>query len=304
MELEKFARQLRLMVLLTQNHKLSIDEIGEELGMNRRSIYRYIDAFKNMGFVVKKVGTKYSLDSSSSFFREITNGISFSEDEALTINQVLNSVYDNSAQVRHLREKLDALYDPEVLAKHGVDYKVARNINTLFNAIREERVVVLKNYTSASSDKVSNRYVEPYMFLNQNNEVRCYEISTNTNKTFKVARIESVEMVDLLWSHKAEHLPFFSDMFGFTGEKQMPVSLIMGKLSACLMLEEHPDVLHEMTLLDDGRRRLDTKVCSYVGLGRFVLGLYEDIEIVDSPEFSKYIDDKMSTMVEKWQSAV
>ena len=304
MELEKFARQLRLMVLLTQNHKLSIDEIGEELGMNRRSIYRYIDAFKNMGFVVKKVGTKYSLDSSSSFFREITNGIRFSEDEALTINQVLNSVYDNSAQVRHLREKLAALYDPEVLAKHGVDYKVARNINTLFNAIREERVVVLKNYTSVSSDKVSNRYVEPYMFLNQNNEVRCYEISTNTNKTFKIARIESVEMVDLLWSHKAEHLPFFSDMFGFTGEKQMPVSLIMGKLSACLMLEEHPDVLHEMTLLDDGRRRLDTKVCSYVGLGRFVLGLYEDIEIVDSPEFSKYIDDKMSTMVEKWQSAV
>lgn len=304
MELEKFARQLRLMVLLTQNHKLSIDEIGEELGMNRRSIYRYIDAFKNMGFVVKKVGTKYSLDSSSSFFREITYGISFSEDEALTINQVLNSVYDNSAQVRHLREKLAALYDPEVLAKHEVDYKVARNINTLFNAIREERVVVLKNYTSASSDKVSNRYVEPYMFLNQNNEVRCYEISTNTNKTFKIARIESVEIVDLLWSHKAEHLPFFSDMFGFTGEKQMPVSLIMGKLSACLMLEEHTDVLHEMTLLDDGRRRLDTKVCSYVGIGRFVLGLYEDIEIVDSPEFSKYIDDKMSTMVEKWQSAV
>lgn len=304
MELEKFARQLRLMVLLTQNHKLSINEIGDELGMNRRSIYRYIDAFKNMGFVVKKVGTKYSLDSSSSFFREITNGIRFSEDEALTINQVLNSVYDNSAQVRHLREKLVALYDPEVLAKHGVDNKVARNINTLFNAIREERVVVLKNYTSASSDKVSNRYVEPYMFLNQNNEVRCYEISTNTNKTFKIARIESVEIVDLLWSHKAEHLPFFSDMFGFTGEKQMPVSLIMGKLSACLMLEEHLDVLHEMTLLDDGRRRLDTKVCSYVGIGRFVLGLYEDIEIVDSPEFSKYIDNKMSTMVEKWQSAV
>lgn len=302
MELEKFARQLRLMVLLTQNHKLTIDELGEKLNMNRRSVYRYIDAFKNLGFVVKKVGTKYSLDSSSPFFREITSGIHFTEAEALTINHVLNSVYDNSAQVRHLREKLQGLYDPEVLAKHGIDYKVARNISTLFKAIREERVVMLKDYNSASSGKVGNRYVEPYMFLNQNNEIRCFEISSGTNKTFKVARIESVEIIDLLWSHKAEHLPFFSDMFGFTGEKQMTVSLILGKLSSCILLEEYPDAQHEMTSLANGSHRFDTKVCSYVGIGRFVLGLYDDIRIVDSPEFSDYMDKRLARIYEKWDN--
>lgn len=304
MELEKFARQLRLMALLTQNHTLTIDEIGEKLNMNRRSVYRYIDAFKNLGFVVKKVGTKYSLDSSSPFFREITNGIHFTEDEALTINQVLNSVYDNSSQVRHLREKLSVLYDPEVLAKHGVDYKVAQNISTLYKAIREERVVVLKGYNSVSSGKVSNRYVEPYMFLNQNNEVRCYEISTNTNKTFKIARIEGVEIVDLLWSHKSEHLPFYSDMFGFTGDKLIPVSLALGKLATCVMLEEYPDAQYQMTPMNDGRQRLNTHVCSYVGLSRFVLGLYDDIEIIDSPDFSDYMDKRISLVYEKWKSRV
>lgn len=304
MELEKFARQLRLMALLTQNHTMTIDEIGEKLNMNRRSVYRYIDAFKNLGFVVKKVGTKYSLDSSSPFFREITNGIHFTEDEALTINQVLNSVYDNSSQVRHLREKLSVLYDPEVLAKHGVDYKVAQNISTLYKAIREERVVVLKGYNSVSSGKVSNRYVEPYMFLNQNNEVRCYEISTNTNKTFKIARIEGVEIVDLLWSHKSEHLPFYSDMFGFTGDKLIPVSLALGKLATCVMLEEYPDAQYQMTPMNDGRQRLNTHVCSYVGLSRFVLGLYDDIEIIDSPDFSDYMDKRISLVYEKWKSRV
>lgn len=304
MELEKFARQLRLMALLTQNHTMTIDEIGEKLNMNRRSVYRYIEAFKNLGFVVKKVGTKYSLDSSSPFFREITNGIHFTEDEALTINQVLNSVYENSSQVRHLREKLSVLYDPEVLAKHGVDYKVAQNISTLYRAIREERVVVLKGYNSVSSGKVSNRYVEPYMFLNQNNEVRCYEISTNTNKTFKIARIEGVEIVDLLWSHKSEHLPFYSDMFGFTGDKLIPVSLALGKLATCVMLEEYPDAQYQMTPMNDGRQRLNTHVCSYVGLSRFVLGLYDDIEIIDSPDFSDYMDKRISLVYEKWKSRV
>lgn len=52
MELEKLGRQLRLMVLLTQNRTLSVEEIGQRLGMSRRSIYRYVDAFKNLGFII------------------------------------------------------------------------------------------------------------------------------------------------------------------------------------------------------------------------------------------------------------
>lgn len=68
MELEKLGRQLRLMVLLTQNRTLSVEEIGQRLGMSRRSIYRYVDAFKNLGFIIKKEGTKYRIDHTSPFF--------------------------------------------------------------------------------------------------------------------------------------------------------------------------------------------------------------------------------------------
>lgn len=212
MELEKFARQLRLMVLLTQNYTMTIEEVGQKLCMSRRTIYRYIDAFKNMGFIVKKEGSRYRLDPLSPFFRDIASDIQFSEDEALTISQVLNSVYDNSFQVRALREKLAKLYDTEVLARHGVDNHVAQNIATIFQAIRQERILVLKDYRSGSSNKVSNRIVEPYMFINQNNEVRCFELTTNMNKTFKISRIGSTEMLDLLWSHKSDHAPFFNDL--------------------------------------------------------------------------------------------
>lgn len=201
MELEKFARQLRLMVLLTQNYTMTIEEVGQKLCMSRRTIYRYIDAFKNMGFIVKKEGSRYRLDPLSPFFRDIASDIQFSEDEALTISQVLNSVYDNSFQVRALREKLAKLYDTEVLARHGVDNHVAQNIATIFQAIRQERILVLKDYRSGSSNKVSNRIVEPYMFINQNNEVRCFELTTNMNKTFKISRIGSTEMLEIGRAH-------------------------------------------------------------------------------------------------------
>lgn len=297
MELDKFARQLRLMVLLTQNHTRSIEEVGEILQMSRRTIYRYLDAMRSMGFIIKKEGTKYRIDHTSPFFLEITSGIHFSEEEALTISQVLNSVYSNSVQVKRLREKLAYLYKTDVLAKHGVDNHLAQNISTIFQAISEERVVLLKKYHSPSSGTVTDRIVEPYMFLNENSEVRCFEIASKTNKTFKLQRAESVELVDLLWSHKAEYKEFYRDLFGFTGEEKKPVSLLLGELATNILLEEYGDAQRQLSPTKDGRHRLDTEVCNYRGIGRFVLGLYDDIEIVDSPEFKEYINQRIAQMV-------
>lgn len=289
------------MVLLTQNHTLTVEDISERLQISRRSIYRYIDAFKAMGFVVKKNGPRYRIDHTSPFFQNIASEIQFSEAEALTITQVLNSVYDNSPQVRHLREKLANLYDTDVLARHGVDNRLAQNINQLFTAIREERVVMLRDYRSVSSGKVSNRIVEPYLFVNENSEVRCFELSTGLNKTFKVTRIESVKMLPLLWSHKSEHAPFFNDLFGFTGGQRVPVSLLLGSLATNLLLEEFPDAQRQLVQQPDGKNRLDTEVCSFIGIGRFVLGLYEDITVVDSPEFAHYINERVAAMYSRPQ---
>lgn len=299
MELEKFARQLKLMLLLTQNRLLSIEEICNRVGMSRRSVYRYIDAFKSMGFVVKKEGTRYRLDHSSPFFSEIVTGIQFTEAEGVALSQILNSVYNNSAEVRALREKLSNLYNPDILSRHGVDSKLAQNISRIFQAIKEERVVLLRDYNSPSSGQVSNRIVEPYLFINENAEVRCYELSTKMNKTFKVSRCADVELLDLLWSHKEEHMPFYSDLFGFTGDTRLPVSLLLGQLSTSVLLEEYPDAQRQMTLQPDGRQLLKTEVCSYVGIARFVLGLYDDIEVVDSPEFKEYLLQRVHHILEK-----
>ncbi len=299
MELEKFDRQLRLMVLLTQNHRLTVEDISCELNMSRRSIYRYIDAFKQMGFVVRKEGACYRIDHESPFFKTITDRIHFSADEAMTINQVLNSVLDNSPQMRHLREKLASLYDYKVLSRHGIDDHVAHNLSQLYTAIQTERVVVLREYTSPNSQKVSDRFVEPYLFLSENSEVRCYEIASGLNKTFKIARAKSVEIVDSLWSHKDKHAPFHVDIFHFSGEERYPVKLLMGPLATSILLEEYPAAEVCLTLQADGRHLLQAEVCSYKGVGRFVLGLYDDIEIVGSPDFVKYLAERIADLTQK-----
>ena len=299
MELEKFDRQLRLMLLLAHNRALSVDEISEHLQMSKRSIYRYLESFKDMGFWVEKEGTCYRLDHRSPFFKEITSRVHFTDDEAMTISQVLNAVHDNSSQMRHLRAKLSSLYDFKVLARHGVDDHIARNLSTLFTAVQLERVVKLCGYMSPHSGQISDRIVEPYLFLSDNSEVRCYEVSTGMNKTFKISRACDVQIVDMLWSHKDKHLPFYTDLFHFSGEKRFPVKLLLGHLASSLLLEECPGAEDEMELQDDGRHLLTTEVCSFKGVGRFVLGLFDDIEVVDSPDFQKYLNARIRNLTHK-----
>lgn len=299
MDKERFDRQLRLLVLLTQDRDTDIDSLSRELQMSRRSIYRYIETFRELGFVVEKRGNRYRVSPSSPFFRRITERIHFTEDEALTINQVLNAVYDRSPQVRHLRQKLSSLYDFDVLARHGVDEHIARNLASLYDAVKLERVAVLRGYVSPSSGKVSDRMVEPYMFLSENSEVRCYELATGMNKTFKISRAERVDLLDMLWSHKEAHQPFYTDMFGFSGEQLFPVRLVLGALSARLQLEEVPSVASQLALLDDGRYRLHARVCSYKGVGRFVLGLCDDVEVESPRDFKDYLRARIRFLTQK-----
>ena len=53
MDQPKLERLLRLMKILTANNSLTVDEIADKLGISSRSVYRYIDTFRDAGFVIK-----------------------------------------------------------------------------------------------------------------------------------------------------------------------------------------------------------------------------------------------------------
>jgi len=72
--------------------------------------------------------------------------------------------------------------------------KQLRNLDDLTTAINNRRVVCLHRYSSPHSHSFSDRVVEPFLFLNDHQDVRCYEFASGMNKTFKLARIGKVEI--------------------------------------------------------------------------------------------------------------
>jgi hypothetical protein len=79
-------------------------------------------------------------------------------------------------------------------------------------------------------------------------------------------------------------------------DNKLPVKLKLGLPSSSLMVEEFPIASKHLKKISDNEWILDAEVCSYEGVGRFVLGLMEDIEIIDSPKFLQYITSQVDKM--------
>ena len=103
------------------------------------------------------------------------------------------------------------------------------------------------------------------------------------------ARIGEVELTAQAWEHASEHREGFIDAFRIHGEVRHRIRLEMGLLAYNLLCEEYPLAERDVRPAGRGRWVLDTEVASMAGVGRFVVGLLDDIRIVDSPELTEYI---------------
>lgn len=299
MDQPKLERLLRVMKLLTANNSLTVDEIAAKLAISQRSVYRYIDTFRAAGFVIKKTDNFIKLDKSSPYFKDISELIHFSEEEAFILKSAIENIDENNLLKQNLKKKLYTVYNYNILAETIVSGKNGRNVQQLVEAIENKRPVILRNYSSAHGHDIRDRYVEAYAFTTNYVQVWCYCPEENTNKLFKVSRIGSVEVLPETWQNETNHQSGCIDIFRMNSCDIKPIKLKLGLRSANLLQEEFPLASKYLSKLSDNEWILETNVCSYDGVGRFVMGLLDDIEIVDSPVFFHYIQNLIKNFQNK-----
>ncbi|MBQ4503572.1 MAG: WYL domain-containing protein [Alistipes sp.] len=290
MDQPKIERLLRLMKMLTANVEYSVDDIAERLDMSRRTIYRYIDTFRDAGFVIKKRGNCIRLDKESPHFKDISQLVHFTEEEAVILRRAIESIDDTNLLKQNLKRKLYSVYDSGTLADTIVKGQNSSNVHSLIEAIENHKQVILHNYQSSHS--VRDRIVEPFAFTTNYVNVWCYDIEDNCCKIFKTARIGSVELSDIEWQHREQHKENFIDIFRMIASSDselIAVKLKLGRLSYNLLMEEYPLAERYISTLDKDHWLLNTQVANLQGVGRFVIGLMDDIEIIESPELKDYI---------------
>ena len=295
MDQPKLERLLRIMQLLTDKaRKNTIDTISESLDVSPRTVYRYLDTFENAGLKLNKSDDGISLSKDSKYFRMISDLAYFNEEEAYIIKRSLEVFDSNSPAILAIKRKLNNIYDFKDVAQLVVKPGRDRVISNLLYSIAEERRVILKNYHSIHTGVVSDRIVEPIAFGVNMVNIFCYELDSGKCKYFKIPRIEEVIVEDAEWQYKEFHEKSKVDIFRFSGKTEKPVKLKMSMVAATLLIEEFPLSEQYIKQLSENVFILSCNVYDYQGVGRFVLGLCNEVEVIDSPEFLSFLDEKRS----------
>lgn len=295
-EVKTYGRELDLVLLLTDGNFYTTVEMSERLGVTRRHLYNYFENLKNKGFKFERRGHQYAIDMSSSFFETMRRNSSLNYDEASYICRILQGQPGKNTMATSISNKLKRLYGLPDFDDDRTLKRINTNANKLQDAIAQKTTVRLNRYSSPHSGTVSDRIVEPFLMINDRQDVICYEITTNTCKTFKVARIASVDALNVKWTYEDRHQTPYSDVFGFTGDQRHNISLRLGLLSYNLLKEEYPATAPLIVADGTDHWRVDLICASMLGPARFVLGLYDDVKILGDNDFKQYVKQRIKDM--------
>lgn len=291
MDQPKIERMLRLMKLLASNTNYTIDELAERLSMSYRTIYRYIDTFKNSGFaVIKLYSNVYKLGKMPKSAPDFDQLVFFSEEEAYLVNGLIDRLDQTNTLKSSLKRKLSTIYNSTSIADYVDKRSNTANIRNLSEAIKNKQKVRLVGYESARSETVRDRLVEPFAFTTNFIDIWAYDVSDLHNKVFKISRIKEVQLLDEDWEFEGSHRRQSTDVFRMSGKSAKTVKLRLGLMAKNLLLEEYP--LAERDIRKEGAYWiLETEIYDYAGICRFYCGLADEILILDSPEFEDYVQE-------------
>ena len=290
MDQPRVERVFRLMRLMSGNAFFTVAQLAQKLTISERSIYRYIDTFKSLGFTVEKIhGNVYRLVKEPSEIKELSKLVYFSDEEARLVCGLIENLDSTHALKAALYRKLAAIYDLTSINEFKGSKSNAACIQALRVAMDERKQVLLKSYASSNSGEVRDRLVEPFGFTNNHIDIWAFDVEKSENRLFKIPRIEWVDVLTSAWAHEREHHRKKIDDFhmAYDGEG-IKVCLELSLRAKNLLAEEFP--LAESGIKEEnGKWYYHGMVGLLEGVGRFCIGLAGDIKLVDSPELKQYI---------------
>ena len=274
----KLLRLLQLISVLQASPTKTMKSISKLIGSTERTVYRYLDLLKAVGFKVEKdTNNKIYIDNSGLDIKQM-----FTAEEIKLIQESIKVVAKSSPLKDSIIQKLSLNNEAALSGNNLLKVHLSNLVEKVTKGIQERKVIVLKKYYSANSQQISDRQVEPIKFTDNYTSLVAYEISSGRIKYFNLERITDVLVKNLKMTNESKHEDVKPDVFGF-GEKEKSYELTMKmSLRAWLFLKDEYPMTIPYTKKDkkSGDYILKTTVYSLVAAKRFAKGLPGEIEFL------------------------
>lgn len=289
----KFERILNILFVLASGRKLSINDLANRYEISERSISRYISTFRKVGLVVDCVDGKYSIKKLDKPFKAISELLHFSEEEAYVLTKAIHSIDDNNILKENLSKKLYSICEGKKFIETIIKPEKSECVNRINDAIENKKQVLLQQYRSSHGKLVRDRLVEPFDFTTNYISIWAYEPESQRCKLFKTSRIQKVVVLDKNFENEHKHQKMPIDVFRISAETQTEVRIRLSLRAYNLLIEEYPLSEQYITEVDDNQWQFEAPVCGFEGVGRFCLGLCDEVEIIEPKQLKEYMNDKI-----------
>ena len=280
-------RLFQLINYLKARPAKSVRSIESFLDTSERTVYRYLDLLKDLGFNIEKDNNNKMFISVSSD----TDLIPFTPQEAEYLKKLILSSGKENQLAQSVLQKVQQSSEIQLGADSLFKAHLAKIVEQISVAIIEGKQLLIKGYSSANSQSISDRLVEPTCFTDNYDSVSAFEIKTQLNKYFNIERMASVEVLEIPMKHEAQHEFYKPDIFGFQGKSMnKEIELEMSMRAYLLLKEEFPmSAALIKPVPETGKYYFKANVQSFQAPGRFVLGFLEEVQVLGSKEFIRFI---------------
>jgi proteasome accessory factor C len=286
----KLLRLFQIIAVLKSGH-WTIKQLAERFDTSERTIYRYINLLEEVEFLIEKdFDNRYFIVTSE----DDPSQSQFSMEETKLIKKLIQSGAGDNPLKNLLLKKLALNSEIDSVPRLFVKARLGKFVDVLAESIKEKKQVILKNYHSAHSNEISDRVVEPIHFGDNYQSVIALDTNDKASKQFKLDRIGEIVETGKKFQFESLHQKNQSDIFGFNGDANEWITLSLGMRAYLLLREEFP-----LSVPFIEKREKDyyfhAPVAGFVGAGRFVLGLMDDLTIVGPESFKQYLQKVMTT---------
>jgi proteasome accessory factor C len=284
----RLMRLFQIIAVLKSGH-WTIQQLAERFDTSQRTIYRYIHLLEEVDFLIEKdFQNRYFIITSED---DPTQTV-FSIEETKLIKKLIQSGTNDNPLKNSLLKKLALNSELDSMPRLFVKARLSKLVDELAVAIKNNLQVVLKNYHSANSNEIRDRLVEPFHFGDNYQSVMALDTQDKVSKHFKLDRIGEVILTEKKYEFESLHKNKDTDIFGFSGDEQLWITLKLSLRAYLLMREEFPLAIPYLEKEDD-HYMFHGPVTNREGIGRFVLGLIDEVTIIAPESFKSFIDKKI-----------
>ena len=271
----KILRVFQLINLLKSKPSKSIRTLAKTLEIDSRSVYRYFDLLRELGFQLDK-------DNFNRFCilnDEMEDGFMFTAEESVWLKELISTLGNGHPLRDGLLKKLYVNSEIKIQGQQLFKAHLSKLVEKANRAIQSKQQILLKKYYSANSQNIEDRLVEPIHFTDNYQHLVAYEVASETIKHFHIERITDIVLLEKSFQYADLHRISETDVFGFGKSGQLhQIDLHLSLRAYVFLKEEYPLTIPYLKY--DKKRdqyRLQVSVNNLAPVQRFVNGLVGEV---------------------------